>query len=206
MAGVAKEREVKFRLAGLEPVRRTLVRAGAEYLGTYLQSDRYFDTADRALYRGDQGLRIRRLAALDAAGAAADVRARMTYKGPRDAGSALKSRREIETPLADADAMAEVLAACGMAHILLVEKRRSSYRLGACRVELDELPLLGWFVEIEGPGADAIKQARARLGLAGEPITEHYLRLLADRCCRVGTTCSHVTFDGCAACEDFPGR
>ena len=206
MADVAKEHEVKFRVGCLDPVRRALARAGAEYLGTHLQSDQYFDTADRALYRGDCGLRIRRLAVLDAADAPADARALMTYKGPRDREGALKSRREIETPLADAGAMAEVLAACGLAGVLLVEKRRSSYRLGPCRVELDELPLLGCFVEIEGPGPDAIEQARAELGLAGEPIVEHYVRLLADRCPRAAATCSRVTFDGCAACEDSPDR
>jgi hypothetical protein len=45
---------------------------------------------------------------------------------------------------------------------------------------LDELPRLGGFLEIEGPGTAALEAARGRLGLAdAAPLRETYLALIA---------------------------
>ena len=54
--------------------------------------------------------------------------------------------------------------------------------LDTCRVELDEVPLLGTFVEIEGPTEAAIEAALERLGLAGQATEpKSYVGLSAER-------------------------
>ena len=51
---------------------------------------------------------------------------------------------------------------------------------GACRIELDELPRLGPFIEIEGPDEKMIRSTMAALDLAGaETINESYVSMVA---------------------------
>ena len=51
---------------------------------------------------------------------------------------------------------------------------------GACEAALDELPLLGTFVEIEGPSERDVSAARDALALADFPlISSGYISLLA---------------------------
>lgn len=200
MPSMACEIEMKFPVPGLAAVRRALRRAGAEYLGTVLHSDSYFDTPTRTLLNGDVGLRIRRERPLRSVGPRGDRRPLVTFKGPARSGTPAKVRREIQTRLDDGGAFEEILEAVGLVRTVLVEKRRASYRLGRCRVELDELPLIGCFVEIEGAGAQAIKRIARRLDLAAEPCKDHYVNLLRAHCERVGGECSAVVFDECARC------
>jgi len=175
---------VKFKVASHVAVRRALKRAGAKFLGSVLQSDTYFDTAGRSLLAGGCGLRIRTARTLRRGAAPAANRPLLTYKGPASRRAGLKARREIQTHLDDGWAMAEILAACGLTPAATIQKRRASYRLGRCLIELDELPIIGRFVEIEAPGKKHILAAAAKLGLDDEPITDHYLDLLARVCKR----------------------
>ncbi len=177
------EVEVKYAVADFAAVRRALRAAKAEYLGTVLLTDRYFDTPDGALRRADRGLRIRAVRWLKSPHGRAEKRSLLTLKGPRLPRAGVKARRETQTRVDDPEAIAEVLAACGLEVRLEVQKRRASYRLGPCRVELDELPLIGRFVEIEGAGGAQVRAAARRLPVAGEPITAPYLALL-DAACR----------------------
>jgi len=178
------ETEAKLAVTDPEPVRQALLAAGAVPLGSFLQTDRFFDWPDGPLRRADSALRLRTVRRLDgSAGGAPD--SVLTYKGPQQAsgGAArLKVRREVETAIGDAEAAAEILQAAGLRRAVTVQKRRASWQLGSCRVELDELPLLGCFVEVEGPDEPAIVAALEALALASLPrITKSYLHLLADR-------------------------
>ena len=74
--------------------------------------------------------------------------ATLTFKGPLEA-SAFKKRREIELAVSEADGMRRLLEAIGFVEVLRFQKRRESWRLDNCRVELDEVPRLGRFVEID---------------------------------------------------------
>ena len=58
----------------------------------------------------------------------------------------------------------------GYQHVLSFEKRRIRYELDGCNVEMDELPIIGRFVEIEGSSEEAVIAVRTKLGLADEPI------------------------------------
>ena len=175
---MADEIELKVAVADHKGLLDALQAAGAGPAGAWLQTDRFFDTQDRSFRREDRGLRIRRIEPLGEGGEARTV---VTYKGPRRKAGELKVRPEFETPVGDPDVLARVFEACGLQNVLTIQKRRSSWRIGGCAVELDELPVIGRFVEIEGPDAEAVRAVRDRLGVAGEPITDSYAALIAAR-------------------------
>ncbi|HEX8145624.1 MAG TPA: class IV adenylate cyclase [Pyrinomonadaceae bacterium] len=93
------------------------------------------------------------------------ARAVFTYKEQRPSESAIKRRREDETEVSDADALAAILGALGYRPALVYEKRRETWRVAGAEVVIDELPF-GLFVEIEG-GEERISEAERLLGLDG---------------------------------------
>ena len=75
------------------------------------------------------------------------------------------------------------------------QKRRESWALAGCQVEMDELPHLGTFVEIEGPDEASITAVRDRLALASVPgIIETYIAMLADYCRSHGLSLDDIRF------------
>jgi adenylate cyclase class 2 len=198
------ETEMKFKVDRLSLVARRLGMLGARRLYTVLQEDCYFDTPRRRLLRRGCGLRLRTQRLLRAGRGRLDVRPELTYKGPARRGCRAKLRPEHQTHIDDASAVATVLEACGLKPMLHLQKRRASYRLDRCIVELDELPVLGCFVEIEGSSEKSIERARRALHLAGPPIRSHYVRLLQACCGRAGRRCREVTFRTCLRCVDRP--
>ncbi len=80
----------------------------------------------------------------------------------------------------NASAASLILEELGFTAMLIFEKRRESWELGSCKVELDELPYLGAFVEIEGE-PEAIDAVAKILGLGKTPIEkEGYAAMLGD--------------------------
>ena len=101
----------------------------------------------------------------------------------------IRSREEIEVDFADADSLLQVLHGLGFDPILIYEKRRESWALGHCKIELDEPVCLGLFVEIEGPDDHAILTAQSALGLKrAEPMNASYVGLLMSHCQREGVS------------------
>jgi adenylate cyclase class 2 len=196
-AVMAREVEVKYRVEDFTGVRRALRSAGAEYQATVLQTDTYLDTPQRRLLRDDNGLRLRQRRYIRRAAGKRDDRPELTFKGPAHPAGRVKSRREVQTRLDCPDAIFAILRGCGFEPTLVIQKRRATYRLGPCLVELDELPMIGRFVEIECPHERAVGRIAARLKLPGEPIVDHYVNLLRERCGRVGKRCREVTFETC---------
>ena len=195
MVPMADEIEAKFKVADHAAVRRALRRAGAEYLATTIQTDRYYDTRERMLLGRDCGLRIRSLRCLRRGAEPVDTRPLLTVKGPGRLSSEAKIRREVEVRLDDAPGVVELLDAMGLTLTFTVQKRRAGYRLAPCQIELDELPLIGRFVEIEAPREADIAAMRRRLGIEGPPITDHYVNLLAAACKQAGRPSNGATFD-----------
>jgi predicted adenylyl cyclase CyaB len=184
------EIEAKLAVASHEPVRRALARQRAEPLGRVLETNHILDTAEGTLRSAGTALRLRVNEPVDGG----PPRAILTYKGPVQPGS-LKRRDEIEVSVADAVTALDLLAALGFVLVLVYRKRRESYRLADCRVELDEVPFAGCFVEIEGPTEQAVAAGQARIGLADvphEPGT--YVDMLMDHCARTGTDPLRVDF------------
>lgn len=122
----------------------------------------------------------------------------VTYKGPRDPLSRAKVRREVQTHLDDPRALGEIFEALGLLPIITLQKRRTSFRLGRCMIELDELPVGGRFVEIEGPSLRQVEAIKKKLAIDGEPIKSNYIDLVCDRCHWAGKDCLVVTFARCS--------
>lgn len=172
------EVEAKLKVDRHDEIRGRLSLAGASAAGRVLEVNRIFDDAHRSLLSNNCGLRVRACYEPDGGMAGA----LMTYKGPQQAGP-FKSREEIETRIDDPQSAAGILAALGFKEVLCFEKRRETWHLDQCTVELDELPHLGCFVEIEGPGESSVRSVQEKLGL-GELVhqPQSYIALLAAYC------------------------
>jgi adenylate cyclase class 2 len=183
MTFVPVETEAKFKVESHEPVRDRLATAGAVFIERGLETNHIFDRPDGSVRRRGYGLRIR---SFDLEGG--EARVTLTVKGPRLPGP-LKKREEVEVQVDSAAKAARILELLGFVRILRYEKRRESWSLDPCRIELDEPPHIGLFVEIEGPDEPAIGTVQQRLGLGGEPhVRPSYVKMLADYCDQHGIT------------------
>jgi adenylate cyclase class 2 len=173
---MAVELEAKMSVEAFDPVRARLREAGATRVGDHFELNTFFDTPSRALTQAKHGLRLR----VQRDGATGAERSVVTWKGRQHPGP-LKSREEVEFVASPGSAAALLFERLGYVRTFSFEKRRETWRLDACTVELDELPLLGKFVEIEGPDEQDIFAIRARIGLSDHPIIKAgYVGLLKD--------------------------
>src|SRR5690554_2537277 len=153
------ETEVKIAVADLDAIRQRQEAAGAALRAprVFERNVRYEDAAG-TLTPNDIVLRLRQ-----------DATARLTYKAPPDADTALaenvRTRFEAEVTVSDFDTMDIILRRLGFVPYVVYEKYRTTYRLGAAEVVLDEMPF-GPFIEVEGT-ASAIDQALDALGQIG---------------------------------------
>ena len=185
------EIEAKMKVESFEDLRARLQRMGAQHVGAVVETNAFFDTPERRLLAGDQGLRLRR--SLDPqSGHSVHV---ITFKGPQAATGTLKNRLEIETEVADGDAARDLLQALGFQPTLSFEKRRETWKLDGCKIELDELPILGRFVEVEGPDEATVERVRAKLELNQlPPIKTGYITMLANHLRDTRSSSTHVGF------------
>ena len=180
------EIEAKFRVESHDPVREALRTAAARRLGVVREWNIILDAADASLQAKGCGLRIRSTRPEKATERSGEHKATLTFKGPRQSGE-FKSREELEVEVSDAEQTRVLLARLGFVPVLQYEKRRESWQLEDCRVELDEPAKIGRFVEIEGPGERSVQRARERLGLGDTTVTQaSYVQMLIEYCEREG--------------------
>jgi len=166
------EIEAKLKVDSLPEIERKLTEIGAEFLAEQLQTDYHFDNAKATMKKNDSCLRLRREVVADT------ERFFLTYKGAKEKSS-FKKRQEIEIEIKDADSTEKLFSALGYEKVFVIEKKRQAWRLGECVIALDRLPLLGDFVEIEGPDDEKIADAQKSLGLSGLPhIPKSYSSLM----------------------------
>ncbi len=169
------EIEAKLKVDSLPEIERKLAELGAEFLAEQSQTDYHFDDADTTLIKTDRCLRLRKQMV------GKNESFFLTYKGAKEKSN-LKKRQEIELEIKDADSVRKLLSALGYEQSLVVEKKRRLWQLGDCEVALDRLPLLGDFVEIEGPDEEKIANAQEKLGLSDlSHITESYASLVTKK-------------------------
>ena len=185
------EIEAKMAVPDLEGVRAALLAQGAERMGLTLETNAFFDTGDRALLARDEGLRLRTNRDVERGGETHVI----THKGPMQHGQ-LKSREEVELTVADPADAARLLGKLGFVRVLAFEKRRETWKLAGCKVELDEVPHLGPYVEVEGPGEAEVLQVREALGLADRPIIKtSYIAMLMNYLRERGRSATEVKFE-----------
>jgi adenylate cyclase class 2 len=154
----ALETEVKLRIPALAPLRPLLAAFGfVERIPQQQERSVLWDRGTE-LFDGGSALRLRTFAG----------KAILTYKGPKLPDPELKIRPEIETEIADAEAMARLLEALGYAPVLRMEKSRSVWEREELEACLDETPF-GCFLELEGEPAP-IRLAMEGLGLGVDRI------------------------------------
>lgn len=140
------EVEQKFRVKDLTITERALLNLGADIHDPVTQADTYFSHPAREFQKTDEILRLR-----------SDGNDNfITYKGPR-IDKQTKTRVELELPLPTGQESAEqfrrLLSILGFDTLLDVRKRRKKTRVDwqGCTFEvaLDEVDVLGTFVELE---------------------------------------------------------
>ena len=153
------EIEAKIKVDSLPEIERKLTELGADFQAEQLQTDYFFDDTNATLTTTDQCLRLRQQLV------AGSEKYFLTYKGAKEKNN-FKKRQEIEIEIVDAESTRKLLSALGYEKVLVVEKKRRLWQLSSCAVALDQLPLLGDFVEIEGPNNEEIADVQNSLGLS----------------------------------------
>lgn len=163
----ALENEVKIRVESAEAARAALVALGATRVRPrHFEDNELFDDAPGSLGAAGSLLRLRRTPSA----------AVLTFKGPRRPDESVKSREEIETNVADAEAVREILERLGLRAVFRYQKYRETWVWRDVEIVIDETPI-GVFFEIEGTRL-GIQAAAAALGRAShELITSSYVSL-----------------------------
>lgn len=179
------EVEIKLAVASVADGEERLRRAGfAPLYERAFEANTVFDTAALELIQSGRLLRLREFRG----------EALLTFKGPPEPGPH-KTRREIETRVADGAAMQAVLEALGYQAVFRYEKYRTAFARGneAGHAFLDETPI-GCYLELEGAPA-WIDQTAAELGFVRQDyITLSYGSLYREHCRKAGIEPAHMVF------------
>lgn len=180
---MAKEIEIKFRIADAEKLTRALQRAGFKQItpSTH-EMNALYDLPGQKLRRRGEMLRLRQYG----------EEWLLTHKAKGTTGRH-KVRVERETPVENGASMDQILRALGFAPTFRYEKFRAQWSDGKGHVVLDKTPI-GDFGEIEGAARwiDRIAQA---LGIKREDyITQTYAPMFFEWKKRTGSPANEMTF------------
>jgi adenylate cyclase class 2 len=163
-----QEIEVKFKIADIGALTAGLESAGFQLItGRTHEMNTLYDRPGQPLRRRGALLRIRNYGS----------KWTVTFKDRSQVQPGRhKSRREIETPVNNGQALAQILEALGFKPGFAYEKFRSEWTDGTGHVVIDETPI-GNFGEIEGPPV-WIDAVAGRLGISKKQyITQSYAEL-----------------------------
>lgn len=178
---MGQEIEAKFKIRDEQAFRAALEQAGASYLGSWCETDVFFDHPNERLIEQDMALRMRLDVPLDDAARQRDLAPRLTYKGPRELGP-LKIRPEHEVNVPDVSGMRQVLHWLNYMEVFCYQKIRRRWDLHGCEVTLDEVPLLGLYAEVEGADEQCVRSALERLGRTDdESLNGSYVQMLHEK-------------------------
>ena len=185
------EIEAKLKYDRHEDLAKVLKAAGAEFVNEFVQRDVYLDDDSGSIRAADAALRIRE----EVPSGGGTPRVSVTFKGPHEE-SQFKRRREANLDVTSRQVAEELFAGLGYRKVTMIEKKRTAWRLGGCEIALDELPLIGRFVEIEGPDEAAVNKVQAAVGLGKlSHIPLSYAALVEDEAQRRGIKLVDITLD-----------
>jgi adenylate cyclase class 2 len=180
---MAKETEIKFRVADVKALTRALKRAGFRLItrSTHEMNSLY-DLPGQKLRKRGELLRLRKYG----------ERWVLTHKSKGAAGRH-KVRVERETAVENGDQMDAILGALGFAPTFRYEKYRAEWTDGTGHLLVDQTPI-GNFGEIEGP-ARWIDRTAKRLGIAqSDYLTQTYADLFFTWKRKVRSAAREMTF------------
>jgi len=135
------EIELKFKLNSLKEkkeIELKLKNLGAEKKGVFFESNSLFDFSNKAISENDCVLRLRKM----------NKKSFLCFKGPLKSKK-YKERMEIEFEVNYRESLKE-LKSMGLKEFFVYEKKKSVYSLMNSVVDVAELPLIGFWIEIEG--------------------------------------------------------
>ena len=153
-----REVELKSVVGDVDATRAAVERAGGrlEYEGRLIDL-RYGDPAGQLLLQ-DHVLRLR------VYDSAAGKNGFLDWKGPTQYEDGYKVREELSTPVADPDAIKQILENLGYSVVLEIERSIWQYRLEGAAVRFEVYPRMDSLVEVEGT-PDSIESAIKAIGL-----------------------------------------
>jgi adenylate cyclase class 2 len=186
-----REIEIKLCITNLREILGRLSKIGAVPRGRVLEQNTLFDTHDSTFWRQGRLLRLRTQTPAPGNGSRGGPRTTiLTAKAPPSSGrlsspkkTPYKERLESERTVGSRVRWPRALGDLGFRAGFRYEKYRTSFRLGALHLDLDETPV-GLFLELEGAPSAIQRTARA-LGFAPkEHIRATYWDLYAADCRR----------------------
>jgi predicted adenylyl cyclase CyaB len=154
-----REFELKSVVDDVDRRRRAVERGGATLEFEGRLEDRRYDTADRALTRRDEVLRLRTYR--DTRGA----RTTLDWKGPRSVQQGYRVREELNVNAEPVETTAAILDNLGYEIVKAVDRWIAQYTLGAAIIRFERYPRMDDLVEVEGE-PHAIERAIDVLGIS----------------------------------------
>jgi adenylate cyclase, class 2 len=169
------EVELKFPLTDPESMRGLLIEKGFISAGRLFEENIVFDTPEGTLDSSGRLLRLRR-----------DDKVRLTFKEPPEDDThteRFKVKEESELVVDDLDTMRYILGKLGFTRERVYEKYREHFVRGpGVSAELDQLPHMGFFLELEAP-PEKMEGLAADLGLdLSKGSKKNYFRLFKAYC------------------------
>ena len=180
---MAREIEIKFRVAEMRALRRKLRAAGFRLATRRThEMNTLYDLPGEVLRARKELLRLRKYG----------TDWKLTHKSSGKTGRH-SSRKELETGVADGKRMDAILRGLGYAPTFRYEKFRAEWTDGKGQVVVDETPI-GNFCEIEGPPR-WIDATAKKLGVSrSNYITKNYATLFAEWTHQTGSKPREMTF------------
>lgn len=149
------EIECKLHLSAPNTIVGRLEKLGAEYHGEVFEKNWVFDR------KGELGRKreLLRLRVTDE-----NTWGILAHKRPATEGS-YKVRVETETRVESAENTRTILESLGYKRDWYYEKRRRSWEYSGCEIVIDQMPRLGYFIEIEAQSDEIIDGLLKLLGL-----------------------------------------
>ena len=150
---MATEIEIKVLDICEQNLENKIQALGAKLEGDWLMETLIFDYPDRRLLKNKSYVRIR--------SEGKDIKC--TYKTPLGSEQQHKVMQEHEVIIDSTDNMKSILLGLGMEVILHFEKKRKHYTYGDYVFDIDTLPNIPTYLEIEAPSSDLLQEILQQL-------------------------------------------
>jgi len=145
------EIEIRFKISDIKKLREKLRSFGSKCLERWKGRDILFDKKHELIPKG-RVLRLR-------LGMEKSGRGKLTYKEP-DRDPVFKIREEFETIVKNPEMAMKILTGLNYLPVIQYEKRTELWKYGGTEIYIEELPEIGYFMEIEGSEKNIKKVAK----------------------------------------------